>query len=135
MFQHLPCRKLRCSLLVNPLVIGSISLQQRTEAIIWNIYKLVTRFLCFLRLYYPFHSFSFLYCFAFPLDIFACLFPSYRSLSFYALFCLIHILSLFHLFFIYFFSIIEFKTVSHALISPFSWLTRFNYKTVLMHII
>ena len=84
MFHHLPCRKLRCFLLVNPLVIGSISSQYRTEMFIWKFWKVVKNLWCFLRLYYPFlplRSLSFLYCFVFPLDVFACLFPSHKPPS------------------------------------------------------
>jgi len=140
MFQHLPCRNLRCFLLVTPLVIGSISSHQRQGRSLEIFYKVVRKFGRFLRLYYPFQSLSFSYCFVFPLDIFACSFSSYRTLCFFLRVILsysyfVFILFAWHLFIFYFFSIIEFKTASRALISSSSWLTRFDYKNVLIHII
>jgi hypothetical protein len=83
-------------------------------------------------LFSPFHSHTALCFHSIYLHFYFILIG--HHFSFYALFCLIRILPLFYLLRIYFFCIIEFKTVSHGLISSPSWLTRFNYYNVLMHI-
>jgi len=105
MFQ--PCRNLRCFVLVNPLVTDSVSSHQRQRWLFKIFYKVVTKFGCFYTCFIPFspsRSHTALCFHSIYLHVYFLLID--LSLSFYALFCLIHILSLFYLLGIYFSSVL-----------------------------